>query len=125
DAPVLVIIVVKLLHLALSAGADRSHRRVPAEIGEIEAQREAGLEQIVPRRYVVVRAVDVDARHPLSPRTAFELDVPLEVLPETFQAAFEWLHGAGRERAEGFAGAEEIGMHFQNLQIAHLSVSGI
>src|SRR6185437_1615343 len=96
-----------------------------AEIGEVEAQREAGLEQIAPRRYVVVRAIDVDARHPLSPRTAFELDVPLEIPPETFKAAFERLHGAGRARAEGFARTEEIGMHFQNLQIAHLSLSGI
>ena len=47
--PVLVVLVVELLHRALPAGADRAHRRMPAEIREVEAQREAGLEQIVAR----------------------------------------------------------------------------
>ena len=53
------------------------------------------------------------------------LDVPLEILPEILQAAFERLHGAGRERAEGFAGTQEIGMHLQDLQIAHLTLPGV
>ena len=51
--------------------------------------------------------------------------MPFEVLPKHLQAAFQGLHGARCKRAEGFAGTEEIGMHFQHLEISHLSVPGI
>src|SRR5690242_14986158 len=115
DAPVPVVVAMELLHCALPARADRPHCRMPAEIWEVEVQREAGLEKIVAWCHLVVCAVDIDARHLLSPRTAFEVDVPFEVLPKQLQAAFERLHGARCKRAEGFAGAQETGMHFQNL----------
>jgi hypothetical protein len=41
-------LVLVLLHGALPAGADRAQRRVPAEVGQVEAEREAGVEQVLP-----------------------------------------------------------------------------
>ena len=45
--PSRVVLVLELLHRALAAGADRAHRRVPAEVRQVEPQRQAGLEQVL------------------------------------------------------------------------------
>ena len=39
----------ELQHGALAAGADRAECRMPAEVGQIEAQRQAAVEQVAPR----------------------------------------------------------------------------
>src|SRR5665213_2829823 len=46
DTSVLVVFAVELFHRALAACADRSHRGVPAEIRDLEAQRKTSLEEI-------------------------------------------------------------------------------
>ena len=50
----------------LATGADRTQRRVPAEIGQIEAKREAGLQQVVALLYVINFAVYFYADHGLA-----------------------------------------------------------
>src|SRR5262245_54910110 len=57
----------------------------------------------------------------LSPRTSLLSNVPFKILPEIFQGALQRLHSAGREGAECEAGAENLRMKTQPLQIARLS----
>ena len=57
DLAVGVVLVFELLDRALPAGAHRAHRRVPAEVGQVEPEREAGVQQ-------VLRGVDADASWP-------------------------------------------------------------
>jgi len=52
-----------LLDRALAAGTDATQRRVPAEIGNIEAERQTGLQQVVRPIDFVVFAVYVDSGH--------------------------------------------------------------
>ena len=63
-SPARVVLVLELLDGALPAGADRAQRRMPAEIGQVEAQRRgrpaAGS---VRRRPSYGLSVDVDRRH--------------------------------------------------------------
>ena len=63
DAAHLVVLVLVLLHRALAAGADGAKRRVPAEIRNIEAQRQAGLQQVVCPADLILLAVYVYRRH--------------------------------------------------------------
>ncbi len=46
DAAAGILGVLVLHHRALAAGADGAHGRVPAEIGQVQAQRQAGLQQV-------------------------------------------------------------------------------
>src|SRR6185437_6844924 len=98
---------------------------MPAEVRNVEAQGEAGVEKVVPRRHLVVFAVDADRRHPLPPGTAFEFDMTLELFAEAFQAASERLHGAGSERAESPARAEKVGVHGEDLHVASFALAGL
>src|SRR5581483_6490838 len=63
DLADLVRLVLELLHRALAASADAAERGMPAEIGDVETQRQAGLEQVVGAVDLVLLAVDVDRRH--------------------------------------------------------------
>src|SRR5690606_6470986 len=58
-----VILVAVLLDRTLAAGADAAERRVPAEVGDIEAERQTGLQQVVRPIDFVVFAVYVDSGH--------------------------------------------------------------
>ena len=54
DDPALgVMLVLEQLDRALPARADGMQRRVPAEVGQIEAEAEAGLEQVLARLHLV------------------------------------------------------------------------
>jgi len=63
DPAARVLIVLELLHCALTAGAHGMHGRVPAEIGEVEAQGQAGLEEVLVRLHLVGFVVDEDIDH--------------------------------------------------------------
>src|SRR5690606_4457495 len=58
-----VVLVVVLLDRALAAGADAAKRRVPAEVGDIKAEREASLQQVVCSVDFEIFAVYVDSGH--------------------------------------------------------------
>ncbi len=58
-----VVFVAVLLDRALAAGTDAAQRRVPAEIGNIEAEGQTGLQQVVRPIDFVVFAVYVDSGH--------------------------------------------------------------
>jgi hypothetical protein len=78
DAAFLVMLVRVLLDGTLAAGADRAHRRVPAEVRDIEAERKNVLEQILLGRGRVGYVVDIDRhRHPLQ-----SLPLRAAVVPE-------------------------------------------
>jgi hypothetical protein len=63
DSAARVFFVLELLHRALAACAHGVHGRVPAEIREVEAQGEAGLEEVLARLDLVVFVVDEDIDH--------------------------------------------------------------
>ena len=44
-------------HCALATGTDRAHRRVPTEVGQIHFQTEAGMQQVLPRIYLIVSVI--------------------------------------------------------------------
>ncbi len=52
-----------LLHRTLAAGTDAAQRRVPAEVGNVEAQRQTGLQQVVRSVDLVFFAVYMDSGH--------------------------------------------------------------
>ncbi len=59
----LVVGILVLLDRALAAGAHAAQRRMPAEIGNVEAQRQAGVQQIVTAVDLVVLAVYMNGCH--------------------------------------------------------------
>ena len=59
-SPLLVVVVPEELDGALAAGADRAHGRVPAEVGQVVAQREADVEQVAAVVDLVAHALDRD-----------------------------------------------------------------
>ncbi|MNQ42066.1 hypothetical protein D3C85_557620 [compost metagenome] len=63
DAPAGVVLVVVLLHRTLAAGADAAQRRVPAEVGNVEAEGQTGLQQVVCAIDFERLAVYVDSGH--------------------------------------------------------------
>jgi hypothetical protein len=60
---VLVVLVLELFDGALTAGAHRSQRRMPAEIRQLEALRKTAVEQVLIRVHLVRFVVNVDGRH--------------------------------------------------------------
>ena len=66
DHALVVVLVLVLTHRALAAGPDTAHGRVPAEIGYVQAQGEAGLEQVVGAINLVAVAIHVDGCHGLT-----------------------------------------------------------
>ncbi len=66
EAADLVVLVAIDLHRALPARADAAERRMPAEVGEVEAAAQARLQQIVCRVDFELLAVYVNDRHEVS-----------------------------------------------------------
>ena len=58
-----VLAVLVLAYGTLAAGADTAHGRVPAEIGYVQAQGQAGLKQVICPVHLVALAVHVDGCH--------------------------------------------------------------
>ena len=50
-------------HRALPTGAHGTHRRVPAEVGQVQPQFQAALQQVLAGRHLVFHAVDSDVGH--------------------------------------------------------------
>ena len=67
DAAAGIFLVLVLHHRALPAGADGTHGRVPAEVGQVEAQAQAALQQVTALGHLVVLAIDLDHRHISAP----------------------------------------------------------
>ena len=87
DDPALpVLFVPEELHGALPAGPHGMHGRVPAEVGQIKAQRQTGLEQVLPVCDCVGPVIDEDGCHRLPPGAFLLADVPLEVLAKIAEA---------------------------------------
>ena len=63
QTPALVVGVGVLLDRALAAGAHGAQRRMPAEIGNIEAERKTGTQQVVAAVYIVLLAIYMDRCH--------------------------------------------------------------
>ena len=66
-------------HRALPAGADRAHRRVPAEERQVEAQREGDVEQVASGLHAVLAAVDDRRSRARARRYALGAHAPLRV----------------------------------------------
>ncbi len=90
--PARVFVVLELLNGALAAGAHRAQRRMPAEVGQIEPQRETDLEQVL----TCPRFDMADFLHESSPYVScgyylhghrLLTNVLFEVLLEIFQCA--------------------------------------
>jgi hypothetical protein len=58
-----ILVVLELLHRALAAGAYGMHRRMPAEIRQIETQGQACLEEVLLLVHLVGLIVDEDSNH--------------------------------------------------------------
>ena len=61
--PVVVVRVAELLDRALAAGAHRAEGRVPAEVGEVVAEIEDRLKQILALSNLVLLTVDENGNH--------------------------------------------------------------
>ena len=86
----------QLLDGALSAGADRPHRGMPAEIRKIHFERQTGFESVLVRLHVERFAVDEYLQHRLSPGATLFLNVLLEILTIIFDRTLQRLDGARR-----------------------------
>ena len=62
----LVVGILILFDRALAAGANATERRVPAEIGDVQTQRQTGLQQVIRPVYLVLFAVYINSRHTTS-----------------------------------------------------------
>src|SRR5262245_5364188 len=119
----LVLGVLELLDGALPAGAHRTQRGMPAEIRQVESQRQTGVEQVLPVLSLIGLILHVDGRHQSSPWAPLLANMPFKILSEIFQRALQRLHRAGRERAKRVAGAEKPGVALEFLQVTRFSLS--
>ncbi len=101
NATSFVILILELLDSALSAGPDRMHGRMPAEIRHIEAERKAGVKQVLPVFHFIWSVVNIYRCQSLSPRAHLPDDMPVKVRPEMPQCAFQGFHSARGQCAEG------------------------
>ena len=63
DLTLFVVVVLELLDGALAARADGMHRGMPAEVRDVEAERQAGLEKVLAVFDLVRGVVNEDRRH--------------------------------------------------------------
>src|SRR4051812_47175785 len=63
DLSVMIVLILKLFHGTLSAGANRSKRRMPAEVRQLETVRKASVKQVLIRVHVARFVVHVNGRH--------------------------------------------------------------
>ena len=63
DPAVRILVVLEHLDRALTASAHGVQGRVPAEVGKVEPQREAGLEQVLAFLYLMGFIVDINSKH--------------------------------------------------------------
>ncbi len=109
--------ILEFLYCALPACSHGMHGRMPAEIGHIESQREAGMEQIIVALYLVGFIIYVDSRHAtsvvcvglrfisrmISIGAPFFIDVSFKILLEQLQSAPQRFHCTRSKCAIRFA----------------------
>src|SRR5512140_795898 len=95
---------------------------MPAEVGQVEFQLQAGVEQILPIGNLIWLVINVYRCHSLLPRTAMFRNMSFEILSEKFQPALQRLHRPRRQRAEGVSWSQQTSMLLQLLQMSSLTV---
>ena len=98
----------ELLYRAEPAGTDGIHGGVPAEVGDVEAQVQACMKEVVPFFHLVRFIFNVNMCQFLSPVTPFMDHMLFEILPEIFQRALKRVGSSGREDAERMSHSHHV-----------------
>ncbi len=82
-----IVFILELLYRTHPARPHRMHRRMPAEIRNIKPQRQARMQQVLPRLHFVRFVFYINYRHLLSPRTSMFGNMLFKIFAKIFQCA--------------------------------------
>lgn len=95
----------KYLDRAEPASPHGIEHRMPAEMGNIEAEGEAGLEKVLSFVDFIRLVVNVNSDQRLPPRALFFMDMPFKISPEILERTLERLYSSRSQSTEGMTGA--------------------
>src|SRR4030095_12046316 len=96
---------------------------MPTEIWQVKSKGKTSFEQVLILADIERFIINIDYRHSLPPGAFLFVNMSIKIISKIFQCTLQRLHGSGCKSAESFSGAEEMGMHVQQINVFFASIS--